>query len=123
MPLTLDENASRYQIKACKPGSIKINNAIYTRSLILTPTQLLDDWQPQTYAELTPASFTQLIALNPHIVLIGTGSQHELLSIEYYSALINAHIGVEVMATSAACRTFNVLTSENRHVVAALLIQ
>jgi len=61
--------------------------------------------------------------LKPDVLLIGTGATHVFLSLDIYGDLINQGIGVEVMSTSAACRTFNALSAEGRHVVAALLIE
>lgn len=123
MPLTLDENNAKYQIKSYQPGSIKINNRIFTNSLIITPTQLFENWKPQSIQDLTAADLNQMIELHPTILLIGTGSQHELVDLSVYGHLLNERIGVEIMSTSAACRTFNALVAENRNVVAALIIR
>lgn len=121
--LTEDNNPSQYVIRAYKPGLIRVNEQAYTHSLIVSPETLIEPWEPQTYTELTPASFQAILALKPDILLIGTGDKMQLLSVELYGELINAGIGVEVMDTSAACRTFNALTAEYRHVAAALLIR
>lgn len=123
MPLTLEENTARYQIKSYQPGVIKINEQLYTNSLLLSPTTLIEHWRPQTVKELTKEDFADILQLHPTILLIGTGNEHEILPIELYGHLINEHIGVEIMNTSAACRTFNALSAENRHVMAALLIR
>jgi uncharacterized protein len=119
----LDENQAAFQIRAFKPGSIQINDRILNESVIITPTQLIEHWQPQTITELSSASLDLIITLKPDILLIGTGSKMELLSAEIYGDLINHGIGVEIMDTSAACRTFNALSAENRNVVAALIIK
>ena len=121
--LNLDENHAMYQIRAFKPGAIQINDNVFTRSLMVTPQQLLENWAPQTVAELTAASLAPIAALKPAILLIGTGAIHVLIPVEIYGDLINQGIGVEIMDTSAACRTYNALTAENRNVVAALIIR
>lgn len=120
--LNLDENTSKYQIRSYKPGSIQINDQIYTNSLILSPDTLLPDWPPRDVAALTAADFAPVIELKPAILLIGTGPSHVFLPAEIYGDLINQGIGVEIMETRAACRTFNALSAENRQVVAALLV-
>jgi len=121
--LDLDNNQSSYQIRAYKPGSIRINEQVLTHSVIITPNQLIKDWQPQVITELSAEALTPIVVLKPDILLIGTGSKLVFLRIEIYGHLINLGIGVEIMDTSAACRTFNALTSENRNVVAALIIR
>lgn len=122
MPLTLDENNAKYQIKSYQPGSVKINNQIYTKSLIITPTQLFENWPPQSSKDLTAANFQEILQLQPNILLIGTGEVHEFIPLEIYGHLLNESIGVEIMSTGAACRTFNALVAENRNVAAALII-
>jgi uncharacterized protein len=121
--LDLDSNQAKYQIRSYLPGRIQINDTILTSSLIVSPDTLIENWSPQTVTELTAAMLEQIPSLNPDILLIGTGSSLVFLRTEVYGELINLGIGVEVMDTSAACRTFNALSAENRRVVAALIIK
>lgn len=121
--LELDQNKSAYQVRAYKPGMLHINEQKLTTSVIVTPKKLITDWSPQSIAELTPTSFEPLIDIKPAILLIGTGAKHHFLPVELYGHLLNLGIGVEIMDTSAACRTFNALSAEDRDVAAALLIQ
>lgn len=121
--LDLDDNRAQYQIRAYKPGLIKINEKTITSSVIISPDSLIENWAPQTIQEFSAASLAPVIAMKPDILLIGTGSTLVFLPVETYGDLINQGIGVEIMDTSAACRTFNALTSENRRVVAALIIK
>ena len=121
--LNLDNNRSIYQIRAFKPGSIQINEKILFKSVIIAPDQLIENWSPQSINELTASTLTPIFPLKPDILLIGTGATHVILAPEIYGDLINAEIGVEIMNTSAACRTFNALSAENRNVVAALIIR
>jgi uncharacterized protein len=120
--LDLDSNHSQYQIRAYKPGTIQVNDQLITTSVIITPSQLITDWPPQTVDALKKNSFSLVASLKPDVLLIGTGSTHVFLNIELYGDLINQGIGVEVMSTSAACRTFNALSAENRRVAAALIV-
>lgn len=118
----LDDNQAIYQIRAYKPGIIQINEKILTSSVIIANNQLIEDWKPQTVNELTAESLAPIIDLKPDILLIGTGASMVFIPIEIYGELINQGIGVEIMNTGAACRTYNALTAENRNVVAALII-
>jgi uncharacterized protein len=123
MTLILDENRSRFQIKAYAPGLIQINELTLTNSVIVSATQLITDWPPQTLTELTKQHFDTIIALKPAILLLGTGTTLVFPPLELYGHLLNEGIGVEIMDTKSACSTYNVLTSEDRNVIAALIIQ
>jgi uncharacterized protein len=58
----------------------------------------------------------------PEIVLLGTGPRLRFPSPAVYASLLKARIGVEVMDTAAACRTYNILAAEGRRVAAALML-
>jgi len=118
----LDDNQALYQIYSYSPGLIQINETKYSQSVIITPTQLIDHWPPQSISALSADSLRIIINFHPDVLLIGTGSQLIFPALEIYGELINAGIGVEIMDTSAACRTYNALSAENRNVVAALII-
>ncbi|MBA3660316.1 MAG: Mth938-like domain-containing protein [Gammaproteobacteria bacterium] len=121
--LTEDNNAAQFQIKSYRPGELTINQVKHHQSVILSATELVDPWSPQTLSDLKKEDFDLIPAMNPDVLLIGTGEKFEFINMKLYGHLINQGIGVEVMDTLAACRTFNALTSENRRVVAALLIK
>ena len=91
-------------------------------SCIITPTLILDDWPPESFADLTHSHFEQLIELEPELVLFGAGVLFKFPEPSLTRSLIDANIGVEVMDTPAACRTYNVLVLEERKVIAALLV-
>lgn len=120
--LDLDNNQAQYQIRAYKPGTIQVNEKTFTSSIIITPDELISNWQPRTINELTEEHLAPILIIKPDILLIGTGSKLVFPPVEIYGHLINMGIGVEIMDTSAACRTFNALSAENRRVAAALII-
>ena len=64
-----------------------------------------------------------MLALEPEIVVLGSGTRQRFPELQLLAALLSRGIGCEVMDTGAACRTYNVLASEDRRVVAALLLQ
>jgi uncharacterized protein len=121
-PLDLDENSATYQVRSYQPGMIKINEKVLHTSIIITPDYLLETWSPFTFQELTAESLAPILTLQPTILLIGTGAHLQFPPVEIYGHLINQGIGVEIMDTAAACRTFNALSAENRRVAAALII-
>lgn len=123
MTLTLDDNHATYQIKAFTPGQIQVNQQILTHSIIISPVKLIEHWAPQHISELTKENLRDAANLEPAILIIGTGENLQFPNIEIYGDLINEGIGVEIMTTSSACHTYNILTAENRNVVAALIIK
>lgn len=91
-------------------------------SLILTSAQMFTDWPPERFEDIAPEHFDRIVELGPEVVIFGSGRR-----LRFPPAAIGAHltslgIGIEVMDTAAACRTFNILMGEGRQVVAALLM-
>jgi uncharacterized protein len=79
-------------------------------------------WPALNSAELGAAHFEQILALQPELVIFGSGARMSFVLPQHYRCLIDHRIGLETMDTAAACRTFNVLVHEGRKVVAALLL-
>jgi uncharacterized protein len=63
-----------------------------------------------------------LAELRPEVVILGTGVKLRFPPPSLTRALVEANIGLEVMDTGAACRTYNILMGDGRRVVAALLM-
>lgn len=108
-------------VKSVGENGIRIGERCYTRSLILRRDRVVDDWPPQSIEAFEERHFEVLLEMKPEVVLLGTGSRQRFLSPEQQMTFYRRQIGIEVMTTQAACRTFNVLASEHRDVVAALL--
>lgn len=121
MHFAQDDCNSELLIRSYGDGIITIGSQQYARSLILTPDRLVDDWRPQQVAELLREDFTPILELQPEVLVLGTGTTLKFPSPALTARLLQTGTGVEVMDTAAACRTYNILLSEQRHVVAALL--
>lgn len=122
MKLAIDHGGGRYVIRAYARGRVVVNDEVHTRSLILTPEELVTDWPPQRFEELTVAHVEAIAALAPDVALIGTGERQRFPDPRLLAPLTRARIGVECMDTAAACRSFTVLASEGRRVAVALLL-
>lgn len=123
MKIHLETTGSRANvIRAYGPGQVTVNDNIYRASLIVTPARLIEDWPPRVFAELEDSHFEMVVSLDPELVILGTGGRLQFPHPAVTRRLVDAHIGFEVMDTGAACRTYNVLMSEDRRVVAALLM-
>lgn len=114
-----DPNAN--VIRSYAPGQVKIRDGVYQASLIVTPTKIISDWPPQSFDDLHASYFEAVVALAPELVILGTGKYLQFPSPAVTRTLTEASVGLEVMDTGAACRTYNILVSEGRKVVAALL--
>ena len=109
-------------ISAYASGQVTVNGEAITTSVIVTPKRIIHDWLPAVFEEMQAAHLELFARLDPEIILIGTGDTLRFPPAAWTAAYLARGIGVEVMDTAAACRTYNVLLSEDRRVVAALLI-
>lgn len=80
-------------------------------------------WHCSDIEQLTENHFCLLADLKPELIIFGSGARLKFAPPQLLRSLMNARIGIETMDTLAACRTYNILAAEGRHVVAALLIQ
>jgi len=122
MKIQLDTNTTAYSISSYGNGQITVNDEVLTRSFILTPERLIRDWPPQEFDALAASHFESVAGLQPEIVIFGSGDRLRFPSTDLVRPLIEQGLGLEVMDTGAACRTFNILVSEGRRVAAALLM-
>ena len=121
MKFTETDRGAGNLIDAYGAEGIRVRGRIHTTGLALTVAELLAPWGPATIAELAPGHLDPVLALRPELVLLGTGPVQIFPDPEIHLTLARAGIGLEVMDTGAACRTYNILVSEGRRVVAALL--
>jgi uncharacterized protein len=103
-------------------GYVLVNGRRHERSLVVVPDRLID-WDAASFEALREEHFAALAALAPEIVLLGTGPRLRFPHPRLTQALAAARIGLEVMDLNAACRTYNILVSEDRRVAAALLFE
>ena len=106
--------------------SSHINGIIETKlkpvssNLIINPGNLIIDWPVQSIDEITVESIAVIVELEPEIVILGVGAKLTLPSVKINLLFQKYNIGVEMMDTAAACRTYNFLHTEGRNVAAAL---
>jgi uncharacterized protein len=103
-------------------GAVWVNGVRWDRSVLVPWRGAPRPWPLDTLAALTAGHFEAVKALAPELVIFGSGERLQFVAPALYRCLIEARIGVETMDTPAACRTYNVLASEGRSVVAALLV-
>jgi len=109
-------------IKAYSDDSVTINEEVFTHSIVVQANAVNRNWSPQNIDELDVKAINELAQLDTEIILLGTGRQQHFPDRRLFIPLYDNKIGIEVMDTPAACRTYNILLEQDRAVTAALLI-
>jgi uncharacterized protein len=122
MRFTRESNSAAHLIRAYAAGEVRIDEESYRCTVIVSASTVVaapDVHDANDLAEFEPA---RLLALDPELVLVGTGPQQVFPAAAFRAKFLRLGIGIEVMDTGAACRTFNVLVAEQRRVVALLMV-
>lgn len=122
MKLHLTQAEGNHLITAYAADKVSVNNKPYHQSLILHPTKLQENWAVTQFDALTEKDFALIKTFEPEVVILGTGTTHRFVHPSLTKVLSDNNIPVECMTTDAACRTYNILMSEGRNVVAALIL-
>ena len=122
MKLHLNTSLSQKIFTAHGKGYVAVSGERFEHPVVVTPEHVLTDWQPQGFEALDESHFVYFLALEPEILLFGTGTRQRFAPPRLTRALATVGIGVEFMDTPAACRTYNILMAEDRKVVAAILL-
>jgi len=125
MQLTRDSSTQHF-IRAWEPGRVRIAERWVSGHVIVSADRIIEGWTTgrdlrPAIAVLTIEDLAPALALAPTILLLGAGTDRFLPDVELMAELAERRVGLEIMSTPAACRTFNVLLQEQRRVVAALL--
>lgn len=120
MRFTEDSSSGINVIRAYGGGEIKVNQEIYRGPLIVSAAVVVPGPAIGGAGELMPAHAEPILDLEPELVLLGTGARQSFPAAIFAAQFLAKRIGLEVMDTGAACRTFNVLIAERRRVVALL---
>tara|TARA_B100001013_G_scaffold331305_1_gene246789 strand:- start:399 stop:767 length:369 start_codon:yes stop_codon:yes gene_type:complete len=108
-------------IKEIDAKSIKIGDKQINHSIVLSPTKIIGKWSRNNVKKLTLDDFKNIITITPDIIILGTGKNLIFPPRELIFQMAKLDIGLEVMSTQAACRTFNLLISEYREPIAILM--
>ena len=122
MQITREEGSAPNAITGYAAGEIRMQDRVFRSSLIATRNTLIEDWSPPVVERLAIDDFAGLLELSPEVVILGTGAKQRMPPTELFAAFASRGIGLEVMDTGAACRTYNLLLSEFREVAVALII-
>jgi len=114
--------AAANTVRKIERGSITVGDRTFTNSIGLLAESILESWPTLPFAELDELSLKPMLDHQPEMLIIGCGWEPVLPPRRLVFAMARAGIGVEVMNTPAACRTFNILISEDRRPGAILYI-
>jgi len=122
MQLNLERPDYEYSLRGADGASALVNDRRLTRSFIVSPDKLIEDWPACDVRALVPADLEPLLALNPELIVLGAGAVQAFPPPQTLAACLGRGVGLETMTNAAAARTFNVLAAEGRRVVAGFLL-
>ena len=123
MKIEREQTEGRNLFTGYGEGWVEVNRKRYESSLVVSGDRLTVDWPLRSVGEISGDHLAAILELKPEILLLGTGRTFAFPDRARLAPLHAAHIGVEVMDTPAACRTYNILLGEGRNVVAALVVE
>ena len=120
MKFTIESGAGLNLVRSYQPGVIHVGDHALSRPFLLSPRTLISDWPVQALANLSLKDLEPALAMSPQLIMFGSErAGPACLARDVRRALLARSLGVEVMDLGAACRTYNVLVTEGRNVVAA----
>ena len=122
MELNLERPRDYLFVRRADAHTVVIADRPFTASIILTRDKVIDDWGVADVAAMTPDDVEPIVALKPDVVLLGTGERQQFPAQAVLAAFLQRSVGVEVMDNAAAARTWDILASEGRNVIAAFIL-
>src|SRR5688572_10848566 len=119
MQLTRDNNPLHF-VRAWEPGRLRVADRWIAGNVLVSADRIVEGWTNALPHGLTIADLEPALLLEPTIIVLGTGTERLLPDVALMADVAARSVGLEIMNTPAACRTFNVLLQEQRRVVAAL---
>lgn len=121
MQLLLERPDYDYFLRGADGRHALVNERTLHASFVISPNALIEQWPVTDVARLTPADLDALLELKPELIILGGGATQAFPPPEAQAACLSRGIGLETMTNAAAARTFNVLASEGRRVVAGFI--
>jgi uncharacterized protein len=122
MRFTQDSTSATNLVRAYGNGELRVNDDIYRSAIIVSASSVQPAPDVRDMEDLARLDPSRILTQGPELVLLGTGPRQIFPAASFRAQFLSAGIGVEVMDTGAACRTFNVLVAEQRRVVALLMV-
>jgi uncharacterized protein len=123
MKLHSSTNQQYQTVTAYDECGVEINAIRFDTSLAVMPESAPVAWPVPSFEALAVEHFAQIDAMQPDVVILGTGARQRFVHPRLTAPLAARHVGVECMDNHAACRTYNILMGEGRKVTLALIIE
>lgn len=121
MQLNLERPDYQYSLRGADGAAALLNDRRLTRSFVVAPNALVEDWPVVDTGSMTPGDLDALLALEPELLVLGTGAIQKFPPAVVMATCLQRGIGIEVMTNAAAARTYSVLAGEGRRVVAGFV--
>lgn len=122
MDLSLERPGGFLFVRRVGERSITVIDRELTRSFLLAADRVVEDWPVTDPAALGAHDVEPVLALQPELVLLGTGSRQRFPAAAFMAGFLHRGVGIEVMDNAAAARTYDLLAGEGRRVVAAFIL-
>jgi uncharacterized protein len=123
MKIELDsENSASNKIISYSDDSFTLKNKLIKSNIVISKDKLIEHWSVDSYKILAMQHMETVISWQPEIILLGTGNESGFQNFELLAYITSKNIGLEIMDTGAACRSYNLLIDEGRNVVACLFL-
>ncbi len=121
MKFTLDNPQGEFVFSNYGDGFLTVNDQQHDNNLLIFPDHL-EAWPVSDINQLGADDFEIFLQRKPDVVIFGTGAKQQFPPVELRRELMRQNIQLDIMDTPAACRTYNLLVSEDRNVGAAILV-
>lgn len=122
MKFTEHRDSNVYAVKNYEMGNVKVNNLTFTHSFFMSQKKYHENWSCRDIHNLNETQLDELLKMQPEVIILGTGETQIFPKPKLFAYCAAKGVGLEVMANDAACRTYDVLTTEDREVVLALIM-
>jgi uncharacterized protein len=122
MDLSLDRPEGYLFVRHVAAHSITLVDRELNSSFLLAPDRVIEHWPVAAADALDASHVDTLLALQPELVILGTGPQQVFPAAAFLAGFLRKGVGIEVMDNAAAARTYNLLASEARRVVAGFIL-
>ena len=122
MDLSLDRPEGYLFVRRVDARSITLIDRELGRSFLLAPDRVVENWPVDAASGLEAGHVEALLALQPELVILGTGHRQVFPAAAFMAGFLRRNIGIEVMDNAAAARTYNLLAGEGRRVVAGFIL-
>ncbi|HUW53221.1 MAG TPA: Mth938-like domain-containing protein [Rhodanobacter sp.] len=122
MDLSLNRPEGYLFVRRVSAGNITLSDRELGHSFLLAPDRVIEHWRVDNAHALDASHVENLLALQPELVILGTGQRQVFPMAAFLAGFLRKGVGIEVMDNAAAARTYNLLASEGRKVVAGFIL-